>query len=162
MIEPNPANPVEEFHAASVYTEHSPDRLRFGSILINVSEEKYLEGLEPTSILQCQRLPFAESLQVCEISLLEDKLTVSQPSRVDVKALALIALVTSASSQIFVAQGQLNGRCVTDSTALRREQRVVTGMLRIGNCSPTGRTPCRDFQMKILAFSDVLMFRGDR
>lgn len=51
MIEPNPANPVEEFPAASVYTEHSPDRLRFGSILINVSEEKYLEGLEPTSIL---------------------------------------------------------------------------------------------------------------
>lgn len=63
----------------------------------------------------------------------------------------------------FIAWGQWNRRCVIDSIALHRGHRELTYIFWIANCSPTGRAPgrapCRDFQKKILIFSDVLMFQ---
>lgn len=44
MIQPNPSSAVVEFHAASVKTEHCPERLGFGSNLIKGFGGVEIEG----------------------------------------------------------------------------------------------------------------------
>lgn len=185
-IQPNPASPVEEFHAASVKIAIWLACLGFGSIVIkgfswgesvwdifhSLASERALCRVSIREKLRFWKTSWFLAIQIDQHiqAAIEPAsipaggsewifLTASQPFLNEVMAFRLMGLDKGAISQTWLAKGQWNRRWATVSSSLHRTHRVKTYIFLFPNCSPTGRASCRDLQMKTLIFSIVLTFQ---